>query len=192
MADQLPEGEAFTGKGAGGRGDKDHPVRLVQGLDPAGVKKPLVQKIDQIQLIFVHPFQQNIRAVRADRDGDVRIKAVIAFDQLRQQGGADRFDCSDAEAARHGLAFLQGGFGLGEIGHQAAGMAAEDDALVSQGNLFPDAVKKPDAQLFLQLADLDGDGSLAVAQDRGCLGEAALAGDLQKGCDFAKFHADLP
>ena len=42
MADQLPEGQGFSGQRAVGGGDEDNPVRLIQGLHPVRVKEPLV------------------------------------------------------------------------------------------------------------------------------------------------------
>lgn len=58
-------------------GHKDIFFRFLQGLAPAVVIDPPVQKIHDIDGVFVHPVEQYSGRIRYDADGDLRVQPVV-------------------------------------------------------------------------------------------------------------------
>ena len=54
----------------------------------------------------------------------------------------------------------------------------EDLSVVCQDGLFSQPVEEVDAEFFLELFDLDGDGGLGIAECLGGLGKALFLGNL--------------
>ena len=133
---------------------------------------PLVQKVDQVDGVFVHTVQEDIRGVQNDTDFYLWVQLVVLFQERREDGCADGLDGADGEGAGQFGGFCDGGFGAFQVFHDGDGVVVEDGTLVGEDGLFADAVEKMDAEFFFQVFDLDGDGGLGVAQVFGGFGEA--------------------
>ena len=57
-------------------------------------------------------------------------------------------------------------------------IVTEDLSVVCQDGLFSQPVEEVDAEFFLELFDLDGDGGLGIAECLGGLGKALFLGNL--------------
>lgn len=80
-------------------GHKDIFFRFLQGLAPAVVIDPPVQKIHDIDGVFVHPVEQYSGRIRYDADGDLRVQPVVFGQKIRENGSADGLDGAEAELA---------------------------------------------------------------------------------------------
>lgn len=90
---------ALPGPAHGPGGHKDIFFRFLQGLAPAVVIDPPVQKIHDIDGVFVHPVEQYSGRIRYDADGDLRVQPVVFGQKIRENGSADGLDGAEAELA---------------------------------------------------------------------------------------------
>ena len=171
-----------------GVGDHDDVLLRLKDLDELGVVYLLVERVDEVQLVFDQQLPQMGDVVAVDVGEHMGKTLVERGHDVRERRGHQRVQRADAHRAGEVLVRGGEGAGAGDGADHVPRVGDEVLAVLRDGDVFSDAVEQLHAQLAFELLDLHGDGGLGVVQRLRRLGKALELGDFQEGNQIADLH----
>ena len=144
-------------------GDKDGFLRTAQRDLPIGAILLFIHKVDEIDIVAAHHFQQAIGRGGADDDIDPGELPVESGNEPPDHRGAQGFHGAEPQGAlrlRGGANGIPGALrGLDDL----PGLLQESLSGGGKIDRTADALKQRNAEFDFQLTDLHGDGRLGIA-----------------------------
>ena len=174
------------------RGDKDRLLRLAKQDLPVRAVLLLIHKIDKVNVIAAHHFQQAIRGRGHHHSLDQRKLAVKVGNQVGDHRSTQRFHRPDAQRSLRFRRRADNIFRAFCRLHHLPGLLQKSLSRRRKADRAADPFKQRDAQLGFQLADLYRDGGLGVSQLLRGMGKILQFRHPQKSRNVTQFHLCSP
>lgn len=152
----------------------------------------LIHKIDKVNVIAAHHFQQAIRRGGHHHSLDQRKLAVKFGNQVGDHRSAQRFHRPDAQRSLRFRRRADNIFRAFRRLHHLPGLLQKSLSRRGKADRAADPFKQRDAQLGFQLADLYRDGGLGVAQLLRGMGKILQFRHPQKSRNVTQLHLCSP